>query len=459
VIIEHVGLATTPTTWYLIAALFVLWLLTFPLLIRFREGWTDVVMSLLGLSWLSFGLGIVIRFAILAYDSETFASPSLRLAEIPADTIDLALLTAGLFWVTFTLGAVVTRLVPAPSLLTALLRRADRFSSSSMLPAIVLTAGCTLAAQLRMVPDVLVTPLSVVGSMWVIPATFVWTRHLSGESQPSWLLAAVFTPGVVRLVLSPYREQILVMVLVVLASAIFARRPLKLLVIAPLAFTLAVLSTVAVTAYRQVLWSQLSPAEVLRNTPLEASAGYAVMENLERFHVFDSLLLTVDLVPDVFPFAERNLLLEGLTRGLVPRFLNPDKEQSDEALRFQTTFWSYYNNPTLDQEDATATIAPSMPGSLYEAGGLLYVAVGGFAWALLLGMIERTRAEQRTAAAVGLYVLCAVQALAGIERDYAMAMSTLLQTLLVFFVLCAQARVVADCSAFVFRPRTTAPVP
>jgi hypothetical protein len=161
----------------------------------------------------------------------------------------------------------------------------------------------------------------------------------------------------------------------------------------------------------------------------------------------------------VFPFAERNVLLEGVTRGLVPRFLNPDKQQSDEALRFQTTIWSYYNDPTLDQGDATATIAPSMPGSLYEAGGLLYVALGGFLWALLIAVVERTRAQQRTPAAVGLYVLCAVQALAGVERDYGMAMSTLLQTLLVFFVLCAHAWLVERRADHVFHPRTSAPTP
>lgn len=461
-IIEHLGLATTSSTWYLVAGLFVLWVLTLPLLVRFRDGWSDVVLSLLGLSWLSFGLGILVRFLLLSHDAEWFASPSTHLAEIPAETVDFALSTAGIFWATFALGAVTMRLLPAPSVLTTLVRQADRFSPGQVVPAIVLSGACVVAAQLPGVPGALITPLSVLGSMWVIPATFVWTRHFSGEPRPPWQLAAVFIPDVLRFVLNPYREQILVMVLVVFASAIFARRRFRLLVVVPFVVVLAVLTTVAVAAYRQVLWSSVSPMDALRSTSLtelQGSSNSPVIENLQRFHVFDSLLLTVDLVPEVFPFAERNLLLEGVTRGIVPRLLNPDKQQSDEALRFQVTFWSYYNDPTLEQEDATATIAPSMPGSLYEAGGLTYVAIGGFLWALLLAILDRTTTQYRTPAAVGLYVLCAVQALAGIERDYALAMSTLLQTLLVFFALCAQAWLISRRPELAFRPRTAAPVP
>jgi hypothetical protein len=190
---------------------------------------------------------------------------------------------------------------------------------------------------------------------------------------------------------------------------------------------------------------------------LEGWSTRPLMENLERFHVFDSLLLTVDLVPEVFPFAERNPLIEAVTRGLLPRFLNPEKQQSNQPARFQTTFWSYYNDPTLELEDATAAIAPSMPGSLYESGGLRDVAVGGFLWAAVLTVLTRAMAAPRTPAGVGLYVLCAVQALAGLERDYAMAVSTLLQTLVVFFALCAL-RMVAERRG-ALAPRTASPAP
>jgi hypothetical protein len=457
VINEPVGLATTATTWYLFAGLVFFWLLTFPLVVRSWRPATDIVMSLLGLSWIAFGGGILFRFVLLSYNSETFASPSLHLSELPSDAVDLALMTAGLFWLMFTIGAVTILALPVPRLLGTLLRQADRVADRPVMPAIVLCSICVVVSLLPWLPGALITPLSVIGSMWVIPATFVWTAHFSGRRQPGWLLAAVLMPGCIRLVLTPYRELILVMALVVVASAIYARRRLNPFVMAPLAVGLAVVSTLAVGSYRLFLWSDAESRQALTDRPISEfifTGTGPLMENLQRFHVFDSLLLTVDLVPDVFPHADRNPLLEALTRGLVPRFLNPAKEQSDRAARFQISFWSYYNDPTLELEDATAAIAPSMPGSLYEAGGLRDVAVGGLLWAAVLAVLTRVMAQHRTPAAVGLYLLCAVQALAGIERDYAMAMSTLLQTLLVFFVLCALGLLAERRGELLPKPRT-----
>jgi hypothetical protein len=462
VINEPVGLATTATTWYLLAGLAALWLLTFPLMVRWRRA-TDVVTSLLGLSWIAFGFGIVIRFVLLTIDAETYASPSLHLVELPAETVDFALITAGLFWLTFAIGAVMIQAVPSPRALNVLLRQADRFSPESALPAIAFCSACVVAVLVLPVPAALITPLSVLGAMWVIPATLVWVSHFSGQRRPAWLLAAVFTPGLIRLILSPYREQILVMALVVLASAIHAGRRINPFVIAPVVVVLAAVSTMAVGTYRQVLWSEESGTtirEAFRERMAQDMTFKGVtpwMENLQRFHVFDSLLLTVDLVPDVFPYADRRPLIEAVTRGLVPRFLNPDKDQGNQAQRFQTTIWSYYNDPTLDYEDATAAIAPSMPGSLYEAGGLRDVAIGGLLWAALLAALTRIMAHHRTPAAVGLYVLSSVQALAGIERDYAMAVSTLLQTLLVFFGFCALGLLAERRGEPLLKPRTAAP--
>lgn len=441
---EPVGIATTATTWYWLAGITVLWAMTFPLLVRGWKQFSDIGMSLLGLAWVAFGFGIVGRFLLLTVDAEVFASPSLHLAELPSEAVDFALLTAGLFWLTFTIGAVIVLALPPPRALTLLLRQADRFSPDAALPAIAFCSGCVLAVLLLPLPAALITPMSVLGSMWVIPATLVWSSHFTERRRPAWVLAVVFMPAIIRLVLSPYREQLLVMVLVVLASAIHARRRLNPFVMAPLVVAFALVSTMLVGTYRQVLsWNEISDSatgQSLRDRPFAdfVFSGNSVwLENLQRFHVFDSLLLTVDLVPDVFPYAERRPLLEGVTRGLVPRFLNPAKDQSNQALRFQTSIWAHYNDPTLDYEDATAAIAPSMPGSLYEAGGLRDTAIGGFLWAALIAVITRVIADHRTPAAVGLYVLCAVQALAGLERDYAMAVSTLLQTLVVFFMLCA----------------------
>jgi hypothetical protein len=462
VINEPLGLATTATTWYWLAGVSILWVLSLPLLVPTWRQLTGIVMSLLGLAWIAFGVGIVTRFALLSYDAQMFSSPSLRLYELPSLSVDFALMTAGLFWLSFTIGAVIVQALPAPRPLDMLLRQADRLSPESALPVIAVCSGCVLAVLLLPLPATVITPVSVLASMWVVPATLVWSNHFSGRRRPSWFLATMFLPGLIRLVLSPYREQILVMALVVLGSAIHARRRLNLLVLAPVALALAIVSTVAVSTYRQILWGGASAAEVIGDplfSSVEQWSVWPLMENLERFHVFDSLLLTVDLVPEVFPFADRNTLMEGVTRGMLPRFLNPNKEQSDQGMRFQTTFWSYYNDPTLEQADATAAIAPSMPGSLYEAGGLRDVAVGGFLWAALLAVLTRATTKHRTPSAVGLYVLCAVQALAGIERDYAMAVSTVLQTVLLFFVLCAFGLLGERRGELQLKSRAAAPAP
>jgi hypothetical protein len=72
-----------------------------------------------------------------------------------------------------------------------------------------------------------------------------------------------------------------------------------------------------------------------------------------------------------------------------------------------------------------------MPGNLFLAGGVLYVAIGGFLWALLLGWIDRLKVSVPAAAAAGLQAVFGIQAMAGIERDYAHAFSTVVQTLIV----------------------------
>jgi hypothetical protein len=230
--------------------------------------------------------------------------------------------------------------------------------------------------------------------------------------------------------------------LVVLSAALFAGRRVRLMFVTALTLGVVLLSTAGVNAYREVLWSGVSVDDALADVTLtsddETGKGPAGAA-LRRFHVLDSLLLTVDLVPDVFPFANRNVLLEGATRGVIPRLLMPDKAPSDEGLRFQTQFWSYYDNPT--REEATASIAPSMPGSLYEAGGWPIVLGGAFLWAALLTLVDRAMAKVPSAAAVALYVLCAVPALAGIERDFVLAFSSLTQMLIVFISVALMAQV------------------
>lgn len=435
---EHTGLQASPLTWAIAAGLLLFWAISLPLLLRIRGGWEQVLMSLAGLAWVGFGVGIVFRFFLLVYDAEAFASPTTKLVQRPPEVVNLALATAGIYWVCFVAAALATRLVPVPRPLVTLLRRPEAIAKRAIVPTSVIASICLILSLLPATPAALVTPLSLLGSMWVIPATIAWVGAFRGEPVSKMSLAIILAPGVLRAVLSPYREHILVLALVILVAAIFTGRRMRLAVAVPVATLLLLGSTIVITTYRQVKWmdialdtaiSRVSLAEWERR-PLKAPWT----EVLRRFHSFDSLLLTVDLVPDKRPFSERNMLLEGFTRGFIPRLIDPAKRTSDEGLQFQILIWSFDKNPA--RKEGTVPIAPSMPGSLYWAGGVLLVAAGASLWGLFISFLDRLKTEINSPMAAGLQVLWATQALGGIERDYAAAVANLIQTLVVLLLVC-----------------------
>ena len=437
-IIEPTGLQTSALTWYLAFGLLAFWALTLPLLVRIRGGWEQVLMSLLGLAWIGFGVGIVFRFFLLVYDAEAFASPSTRLVDRLPAVVNLALANAGAYWVCFVAAAFATRLLPVSRLLAAWVRKPERLATSSFLPTTLVSSACVVVALLPSTPASLVTPLSVLGSMWVIPATLAWVHRFSGEPVSPLALVATLAPGALRMVLSPYREHVLVIGLVVLVALVYTGHRMRLAVVVPLATVLVLLSTIAVSAYRQVVWTGATPDEALAGVSLaqweDRPFDAPWTEVLRRFHDFDSLLLTVDLVPDVFPFSDRDMLTEGVTRGLIPRLVDESKRSSDEGLHFQTLIWSFDDNPTRDQ--GSASIAPSMPGSLYEAGGMIEVIAGALLWGALVAFIERLKGSLLSPVSAGLHVLFAMQALAGIERDYSAAFANVVQTFAMFLCVC-----------------------
>ena len=154
-------------------------------------------------------------------------------------------------------------------------------------------------------------------------------------------------------------------------------------------------------------------------------------EPTHRFHGFDSLLLTVALVPSLEPYSERNVLLSPLVRGVVPRFLYSGKSGADAGIDFGSRIWAF-DDPAA-RENSGASIAPSMPGDLYDAGGVLYIALGGaHLWDAPGpgGWMEGPSARRFPAAAIT--VLVATQCAMSVERDFDNSIATLIQTLLVF---------------------------
>jgi hypothetical protein len=96
--------------------------------------------------------------------------------------------------------------------------------------------------------------------------------------------------------------------------------------------------------------------------------------------------------------------------------------------------WSFDDDPT--REVGTASIAPSMPGSLYAAGGFAEMIGGALLWGLLLSFIEHLKKEMFSPVSAGLHVLFSVQALAGIERDYSAAFANMVQTFGMLLCVC-----------------------
>ncbi len=438
VIIEYTGLQTSSLTWAIALGLLAVWALSLPLLVRIRHGWEQLFMSLLGLTWTGFGVGIVWRFFVLAYDAETFSSPSTKLLDREPHVVNLALVTAGVFWLCFLAAALATRTLRTPEPWTHWLRQSEPIAKRSIVAASIIAALCLTVSLIPSTPASLITPLAVLGSMWVIPATIIWVAAFSGESVSRKILAVTLAPGILRAVLSPYREHILVLVLVILVAAVFAGRRLRIAIVVPAATVVLLVSTVFITTYRQVIWMEVAADEAIARVSLdeweERPFDAPWTEILRRFHDFDSLLLTVDLVPEMAPHSDRNMIIEGISRGLIPRFLDPSKRSSNEGILFQTMIWSFDDDP--NREEGSASIAPSMPGSLFEAGGLIEVAAGAAMWGFLIAFLDRFKTGINAPIAAGLQVMWSTQALAGIERDYAAAFANMIQVLVMLLVVC-----------------------
>jgi hypothetical protein len=153
-------------------------------------------------------------------------------------------------------------------------------------------------------------------------------------------------------------------------------------------------------------------------------------EPLRRFHGFDSMLLTVSLVPSVLPYSGRDVLMDPFIRGFVPRVLYSGKSVADEGVRFGSRIWAY-DNPE-SRELSGASIAPSMPGDLFESGGIWVVAAGSLIWGTLLGFIDGWKRHLPAFCAATITVLLATQCAMSVERDFDHTVATFLQTLLVF---------------------------
>jgi hypothetical protein len=77
-----------------------------------------------------------------------------------------------------------------------------------------------------------------------------------------------------------------------------------------------------------------------------------------------------------------------------------------------------------------------MPGDLFEAGGVLYIALGALLFGTLLGLVDGWKGHLPNFSGAAITALVATQCAMAVERDFDNSVASMIQTLLVF-VLCA----------------------
>ena len=434
---SDLGLSADSFTWFLYLGLVALWIGSLRSASDWKHlGWRSIPMSLFGWLWVGFGISFVTRFPLLAWDSFTFGNLTSRLADASSDQVDLALLLLGLYFVCLIAAYRLGRGLIA-KLVQVQLQLPGEHSLRSMLSlALLSTVGIIFSSGYIAVPRALLTPLGVLGSLWVLPAAMIrWERHRYGEKVSLTLCWLLLLPGLLRTILSPYREHLITMLFAVAIPILFARRRHRLAVLSATLVAVLLASTAVISAYRQYLWEDSSVTEVIESseTGLTLDLAYEAkwVEALRRFVALDSLLLTVRYVPDLIEHSGREVVFSALFRGVVPRVLYEEKEGSTRGIEFGQSI------EVVEDPAATgsgAAIAPSMPGDLYDAGGAAMVAIGGFLWGLFLGVLEGWKDRLSPKSAAALVVLFAFHCAASVERDYAHVVSTTIQYLIVMFV-------------------------
>jgi len=432
----YAGLQTNPATWLICAGLIACWVASLRLVPGWtQEGWPSLLKSFYGLVWMSFGLDIVLRFLELAYNAVEWSSGSLRLVALLPNTVNATLAWCGVYWVLVSLGfaLVVRRPGPGPFEHTQVFTA--EFAYAAAVPVALLASLGFYVTEGQLVPLALLTPIALLSNLYMVPATVIWWDHFRRPG-PKWRISAVhllvLLPALIRSWRSPYRENLAPIILIPLVAAIFAGRRPALRKLAPAGLIWLLLVSTAVASYRRIKWDNARPAEIFsefrRATVADWFSG-SWAEPLRRFHGFDSMLLTVELVPSLEPYSGRNVLLIPFVHGFVPRFLYSGKSTEMAGTNFGERIWAF--DDPVARERRVGNIAPSMPGDLFEAGGVLFVALGGMIWGIVLGLADGWKRHLPQFSAAAITPLIMTHCAMSIERDFDLTLATFIQVLLV----------------------------
>jgi len=72
-----------------------------------------------------------------------------------------------------------------------------------------------------------------------------------------------------------------------------------------------------------------------------------------------------------------------------------------------------------------------MPGDLFDAGGVLYVALGASIWGVLLGIVDGWKRNLPEPSALMITVMLAIHCFMSVERDFDHTVAAYIQALIV----------------------------
>jgi hypothetical protein len=434
------GLQTNLLTWLIVAGVTACWVMSLRLVPGWAgEGWRALLKSVFGFVWLGFGLDILLRFLMLSYNAVEWGNGSLRLVALPVETVNWTLGYCGIFWLMLCAGFAIGRRRRTAGPL-GLVRG---FSiEMAYVVAVPMALLCCVLFYLVDTPGdlplALITPLGNVAVLYIVPAAVVWWDHFQRPG-PWWRVGGVHVlvllPALINGWLSPYRENLAPLFLIPLLAALFAGRKPTLRKLAPATVICFLVLSSLVSTYRRIKWENTRPEEVASEVRGAGMVGWFMGdfgERMARFHSFDSILLTVHVVPDAMPYSQRSVLVAPFVRGFIPRFIYGSKGSAYAGQRFDVDIWAR-DNPTA-REHSAAAIAPSMPGDLYDSGGVLDIALGALIWGALLGLVDGWKSHLPGYCAAALTALVATHCAMSVERDFDHEVAGLIQIFLVVIV-------------------------
>lgn len=432
------GLQTNLLTWLIVAGMSAGWMVSVRLVPGWaREGWPALLKSLYGIVWLDFGLDILLRFLMLSYNAVQWGNNTPRLIALTADTVNRTLVYCGLFWMLVVPAyAFAVRRKGAGPLGMARMFTLDFAYRAAIPVGLLASVAFYLTEGHDRLPLALITPLALLAGLYMVPAVIVWWDHFR-QPGPKWRIGGihviVLLPALVRGYGSPYRENLAPILLIPLIAALFAGRRPALRKVVPVGLVCLFMLSSVVSTYRRIKWDNVRAEEVVYEFSRASFVDWASGtwdEPMHRFHGFDSMLLTVELVPALEPHSGRNVLAAPFLRGFVPRFIYSDKGAADAGINFGRRIWGY--SDPIARDHGGAAIAPTMPGNLFDAGGVLYIALGALIWGGLLGLVDGWKAHLPEFCGAAVTVLVATQCAMSVERDFDNSVATFIQTLLIF---------------------------